>query len=131
MHTKAHGPIDYEAICFGNDLGKCRDAHALCRKYCPIPCQREAINVVLSSVFLGKLKSSDAPAERLLKDNAVSQLLCCEGSTFGHDCICCCYGVLAVLERQLVLVSLLKADVLMKYSVLYEQHGSPLESQRE
>lgn len=32
---------------------------------------------------------------------------------------------LQFLERQHVLVSLSKADVLMKYSVLYEQRGSP------
>lgn len=59
-HT-ARRPTDYGAICLGGRFGPCRSANALCRKYYAPLCRRKAINVLLSSVILGKLKHGDVP----------------------------------------------------------------------
>lgn len=71
-HTHSLPPHWLWGYLFWGWFGPCRGAHALCRKYCPVRCRRKAINALLSSVILGKLKGSNAPAERPLIDNTVS-----------------------------------------------------------
>lgn len=77
--------------------------------------EKKTINVLLSSVILGKLKDSHALAQLKLTDNNVSQLFVLITALLDSRFY---YGFLASLERWHVLLSLSKEDLLMNYSVL-------------